>query len=82
MIIGEIGIYDTYPGEHKIYTDVTGRKDRKAQVSIKPKATYYVKFSTYDNYYINFVPAVFISDEIIEKDALRDLHDLCDQVEN
>ncbi|MEH6547579.1 MAG: hypothetical protein V7701_14170 [Sneathiella sp.] len=74
--IGEFGIYDTDPGEHEIYTDETGTKGRKARISMKPGETYYVKFTVYDSYLLRFISAVFISDEVAEKDALRDLPEL------
>jgi hypothetical protein len=80
--VGEIGIYDTDPGYHEIYTDETGGKGRKAQVSMKPGETYYVKFTVYDDYLFRFISAAFISDEIPEKDALRDMRVLREQAEN
>lgn len=65
--IGEIGIYDADPGYHEIYTDETGGKGRKAQVSMKPGETYYVKFTVYDDYLFRFISAAFISDEMAER---------------
>ncbi|USG63230.1 DUF2846 domain-containing protein [Sneathiella marina] len=77
--IGEVGIYDTDPGDHIIYTDETGEKGRKAHISMKPGEIYYVKFTVYDNYYLRMVSAVFISDEMTEKNALRDIQVLREQ---